>query len=329
MMRNMTGQASRMAVLLLSGALLGGCAEINLFAHGAKSAIGSEGAPPPGASAASNYKIGKAYQVGGVWYYPQEDFDYDETGIASWYGPDFHAKLTANGEVFDQDAVTAAHKTLQMPSIARVTNLENGRSIIVRVNDRGPFVNGRILDLSRRSAQLLGMEGKGTAKVRVQVLNEESRILAGKLKPDSTGNEPKVAQAAPRGSVTAESLPPPPGAKNKGGDNVVVASSATPTQRGKSVEAVERELAAQEVKTVPVHATNIYVQAGSFARHDYALRLQARLSGVGKAQIQQSAVQGKTVFRVRLGPMATVDDADRVLDAVVAAGQPDARVVVD
>lgn len=318
----------RLVLLLLSGTLLSGCSELNLFAHGAKSAFGDE--PPPLSSSASpNYKVGKPYQVGGIWYYPQEDFAYDETGIASWYGPNFHAKLTANGELFDQNAVTAAHKTLQMPSVARVTNLENGRSIIVRVNDRGPFVNGRILDLSRRSAQLLGMEGKGTAKVRVQVLAEESRALAGKLPPDHSGNEPKVAQAAPRGSVQAETLAPPPGIKNEGNGNLTVASSSNPTQRGISVEAVEKEVAKEEVKTVPVHQTSLYVQAGSYGRHDNANRMVARLSGVGKAKLQQVQVQGKTLFRVRLGPIATVEEADRILDSVVAAGVEDARVVVD
>lgn len=319
---------ARLAALLLSGTVLSGCAEMNLFGHMAKS-VGGETPPPPSASAATNYKVGKPYQVAGVWYYPQEDFAYDETGIASWYGPDFHAKLTANGEIFDQNAVTAAHKTLQMPSIARVTNLENGRSIIVRINDRGPFVNGRIIDLSRRSAQLLGIEGKGTAKVRVQVLAEESRVLAGKLKPDATGNEPKVASAAPRGSVQAESLAPPPGVKNGDKGQVVVASSGQPQQRGMTPEAVEREVAAQEVKSVPVRPTSIYVQAGSYGRHDNANRMVARLSRVGKAQLQQVHLQGKTLFRVRLGPVASVEEADRILDSVVAAGAEDARVVVD
>ncbi|KIL98858.1 Rare lipoprotein A precursor [Paramagnetospirillum magnetotacticum MS-1] len=315
--------------VLLSGTMLAGCAEMNLFGHLAKSAVGGDEPPPPSASAATNYKVGKPYQVAGIWYYPQEDFAYDETGIASWYGPNFHAKLTANGETFDQNAVTAAHKTLQMPAIARVTNLENGRSIIVRINDRGPFVNGRILDLSRKSAQLLGMEGKGTARVRVQVLPEESRVLAGKLKPDSSGNEPKVASAAPRGSVSAESLPPPPGVKTGGGDNVTIASSAQPKRPGLTPESVEREIAAQEVKSVPVHPTSIYVQAGSFGRHDNANRMVARLSKLGKAQLQQVQVQGKTLFRVRLGPMSSVEEADRTLDSVVAAGAEDARVVVD
>ena len=320
---------ARLAMLLLSGTVLSGCAEVNLFGHMTKSAVGGDNPPPPSASAATNYKVGKPYQVAGVWYYPQEDFSYDETGIASWYGPNFHAKLTANGEIFDQNTVTAAHKTLQMPSIARVTNLENGRSIIVRINDRGPFVNGRIIDLSRRSAQLLGMEGKGTARVRVQVLAEESRILAGKLKPDTAGNEPKVASAAPRGSVSAETLPPPPGIKNGDNGQVVVASSAKPQARGKTPEAVEQEIANQDVKSVPVHQTAIYVQAGSFGRHDNANRMVARLSSVGKAKLQQVHVQGKPLFRVRLGPVASVEEADRILDSVIATGVQDARVVVD
>lgn len=328
-MIGMASRSSHMAILLLAGVMLAGCSEINLFAHGAKSAVGSDDAPAPNTSASSNYKVGKPYQVAGIWYYPQEDFSYDETGIASWYGPNFHAKLTANGEIFDQNTVSAAHKTLQMPSIARITNLENGRSIIVRINDRGPFVNGRILDLSRRSAQLLGMEGKGTAKVRVQVLGEESRALAGKMKPDSGGNEPKLAQAAPRGSVQAESLPPPPGATVKTSAPELSSSAPAKPQRGMTVEAVERELATQEVKSVPIRTTSLYVQAGSFSRHDNANRLAARLTSVGKAQVQQANVQGKPVFRVRLGPLQSVEDADRMLDAVVATGTQDARVVVD
>ncbi|WP_235720882.1 septal ring lytic transglycosylase RlpA family protein [Magnetospirillum molischianum] len=317
-------QASLLALLIASGAILGGCAESG---HSAKSSWSSGDSPAISSSAVQNYKVGKPYQVAGVWYYPQEDFDYDETGIASWYGPDFHAKLTANGEVFDQNAVSAAHKTLQLPCVARVTNLENGRSIILRINDRGPFVNGRIIDLSRKSAQLLGMEGKGTAKVRVEVLNEESRVLAGKLKPDSSGTEPKVASAAPRGSVVAETLPPPPGITARPVDQPATPAAPPPSRREAAV--AEADLSNQVVNTVPVHPTSLYVQAGSFGRHDNALRLSARLSNVGKPQIQQATVQGRTVYRVRIGPISNVDEADRMLDAVVAVGQTDARVVVD
>src|SRR5262249_28723391 len=96
------------------------------------------------------YKVGAPYQVGGVWYYPNVDYSYVETGIASWYGEDFHGGATANGEIYDMNALTAAHRTLPMPSMVRVTDLENGRQIVLRVNDRGPFVNNRIIDVSRR-----------------------------------------------------------------------------------------------------------------------------------------------------------------------------------
>ncbi len=99
-----------------------------------------------GPDGAGSYKIGKPYQVAGVWYYPKVDYDYDEIGIASWYGHPFHGRYTANGEIFDEDAISAAHTTLPLPSLVRVTNLDNDRALIVRVNDRGPFVAGRIID---------------------------------------------------------------------------------------------------------------------------------------------------------------------------------------
>jgi rare lipoprotein A len=113
-------------------------------------------------------KVGRPYQVAGVWYYPADVRDYDEVGLASWYGGKFHEGPTANGERFDMDRIGAAHTTLPLPSYVEVTALDSGRTILVRVNDRGPFVPGRIIDLSRRSAQLLGMEGAGVAPVRVR-----------------------------------------------------------------------------------------------------------------------------------------------------------------
>jgi rare lipoprotein A len=124
------------------------------------------------------YKVGKPYKVNGVWYFPKEDYNYDEVGYASWYGADFHNKRTANGEVFDMNMLSAAHKTLPLPSVVRVTNLQNGRSLILRVNDRGPFVNDRILDVSKKAAQLLGFKDQGTSKVRVELLPEESMTVA-------------------------------------------------------------------------------------------------------------------------------------------------------
>ncbi len=113
------------------------------------------------------YMVGRPYKVAGRWYRPRENTAYDKIGIASWYGPNFHGRLTANGEVFDQNRLTAAHPTLPLPSYVRVQNLANGRSVIVRVNDRGPFTSSRLIDLSKRSAQVLGFIKNGTARVRV------------------------------------------------------------------------------------------------------------------------------------------------------------------
>lgn len=113
-------------------------------------------------------KIGRPYQVAGIWYYPSDDRVYDEVGMASWYGGRFHTGPTANGEAYDMNRVGAAHKTLPLPSYVEVTSLDTGRTLLVRVNDRGPFKDGRIIDLSRRAAQLLGIDGKGVSPVRVR-----------------------------------------------------------------------------------------------------------------------------------------------------------------
>lgn len=117
-----------------------------------------------------HYKIGEPYEVNGKWYYPEEDSNYDKTGIASWYGDYFHGRLTANGEYFDMNSLSAAHTTLPLPSYVKVTNLENMKSVTVRLNDRGPYVEDRIIDLSKKAAEELNMLKKGTAKVRVQYI---------------------------------------------------------------------------------------------------------------------------------------------------------------
>ena len=124
-----------------------------------------------------SYKVGKPYTIDGRTYVPQEEFNHVETGVASWYGPGFHGKSTANGERYDQQDHTAAHRTLQMPAIVRVTNLDNGRSTVVRVNDRGPYAQNRIIDLSRAAATELDMIGRGTARVRLDQLTAESLIV--------------------------------------------------------------------------------------------------------------------------------------------------------
>ena len=292
----------------------------------ALAACSSTNRGPGPATSQAGYKVGNPYQINGTWYYPAEDWSYDETGIASWYGEDFHGKYTANGEVFNLNAATAAHRTLPMPSVVQVTNLENGRTIQVRVNDRGPFARGRILDLSRRSAQLLGFEGKGTARVRVKLLVPESiqvASLAGRNgpEPELAASQPK---AAPVDKVAAESLPTPPG---------VVVASTQPTPIRPPPPPVRQVIAdvpatSDKVTVVPVKPTQIFVQAGSFGSMDRAWALKSRLDQFGKTTITDAKVNGAVFYRVRVGPVTTVEQADALLDKVTTAS-PDARIVVN
>jgi rare lipoprotein A len=126
----------------------------------------ADGEPVP--KGGGSYKVGQPYSLNGRTYYPSEDSSYRAEGIASWYGPDFHGRLTANGEVYDMHSISAAHPTMPLPSYARVTNLENGRSIVVRVNDRGPYAKNRVIDLSIGTAKALEFYGRGLARVRVE-----------------------------------------------------------------------------------------------------------------------------------------------------------------
>lgn len=129
-----------------------------------------------------HFKIGNPYQVFGVSYIPQNYDDYEETGTASWYGDEFHGKPTANGETYDMESMTAAHRTLPLPSLVRVTNLQNNKSVVVRVNDRGPFAKNRIIDVSERVAEALDFKDQGTADVRVELLRNETDELLEKLR---------------------------------------------------------------------------------------------------------------------------------------------------
>lgn len=338
-MRNMTRlhrAGSWGAILAMSLALmLSGCAETQLLVHTAKTAK-SQSAPPSG----GYYKVGSAYQIKGVWYYPKEEWDYAETGIASWYGPGFHGKQTANGEVFDENALTAAHRTLQMPSIVRVTNLDNGRSIVVRINDRGPFAHGRIIDMSRRGAQLLGFMRKGTAKVRVELLTPESRQERAEAlgenyapPPDPTLPTAPPPSAAPSGSVQVAVLNAPSGARPA---QTAVSDAPPPVQaapQGRGPAAAPAGSAATVRPLVSRSApepTEIFIQAGSFEDPDNAHRLTGRLGAFFHgAHVQPAEVSGKTFYRVRIGPISDVDNADRLLERVIVAGYPGSRIVVD
>lgn len=359
---------------------LTGCAETQLMSHYAKKL------PWPGqVESKGTYKVGQPYQVDRVWYYPKESFDHSETGIASWYGPGFDGKLTANGEVYDQNKLTAAHRTLQMPSLVRVTNLENGRSVVLRVNDRGPFKHGRVIDVSKRAADLLGFIGDGTARVRVDVLSEESQKLAAAAKAGQDTTRITVADlsggkglfnAKPKTNTTtvtaqnrtgadvntplqasyrspiqlaqlkndAEMLPeslqtpvitveeldsPSPAYQQppKEIDKPVWTGKQDPVASVGHVEEDGRYMPDPVVRQEPVRPTGLFVQAGSFSVYENAERLSKALDSIAKTTIEPAVVQGKQYYRVKLGPISSVAEADRVLQSVIDSGHGTARVV--
>jgi len=316
--RNIPATGAGVAGLLMAGALalmLSGCAESTLVAHTAKS-FGSAVDEEP---ARGGYKVGNPYQIDGIWYTPKEDYSYAEEGVASWYGPDFHGKRTANGERYDMHALTAAHRTLPMPSLVRVTNLENGRSAILRINDRGPFARSRILDVSKRAADALGFIGQGTARVRVEILAEESIALKERLQRGESDFAQAPVQVAslassggPSSAVQRSDLSPP------------VSSAPAP----RAVPAVART-PAPAAQTVAAVVTGSYVQVGAFGDPTNAARLKDRLSALGRVEIVPvSTASGSVLHRVRLGPFADARTAESVLTEARSSGFPDARLVM-
>lgn len=311
-------------MVLVFGALtLSACAETQFLVHSAKR-IQDQEAPVSG-----RYKVGTPYQINGIWYYPKVDYEYDETGIASWYGPNFHGKLTANGETYDMNALTAAHRTLPMPSIVEVTNLENGRTLRLTINDRGPYAKGRIIDVSRRGAQLLGFQNNGIAKVRVRILADESRLIADRIKNGAMLAEegtPITVDKLPKANVDKQVLAAP-------GETEVAEAAATGTQSDTvTTQAVQNVVSLEQpelVTVAPVKETSIFIQAGAFSQFTNANRASAILSQVGTVNITPVLINGRDLFRVRLGPLASVEEADALLEQVIATGYVDARIIVD
>jgi rare lipoprotein A len=184
-------RAARLSLAALGCLFLANCSSSDQFARQVDPRYGVSSSPrvvEEGQAilkGGGTYRVGKPYQVAGRTYVPEHDPAYRAEGIASWYGSDFHGRLTANGEVYDKDGISAAHPTLPMPCYARVTNLANGRSIVVRVNDRGPYAKDRVIDLSSKTAELLGYKSHGVASVRVEYVGpaplegtEDRKLLA-------------------------------------------------------------------------------------------------------------------------------------------------------
>ncbi len=267
-----------------------------------------------------HYVLGQPYKVGTVWFYPKEVFDLDETGIAAVAKGDA-ARLTADGETFDQTALAGGHPTMQLPAIGRVTNLENGRSVVIRLNDRGSGDPRRLLEVTRRTAELLAMPVVGVARVRLAVLPNESHAAA-----EALPGAPSLAiAAAPRGGVEVAELAPLPGVRqgNAGRSSVMpvagVARAVADVPPMRLPEAI--------VQTSP-QPGRLMVLLDTFEDYQYAAVQRAKMSAAG-ARIVSIVDRRIHRFRVEIGPLPDIARADAVLDQALASGIPDARIVVD
>jgi len=304
------------------------------------------------------YSIGKPYQIAGLWYTPREDPGYDRVGSASWYGELFHGRRTANGEIYDMDRLSAAHPTLPLPVYARVTNLNNGRSIVVRINDRGPYARDRVIDLSRRSAELLGFRNHGTATVRVKYLGRaplngddsyERRYLANQswvqfaakgksskgrdrafavsstLPPENPENlARRWKQAAPQEAAPQDEAAPADPALQSWKATTKAAALSPPAAAPPSPQSTG------SIPSVPkpkVQGQGLIIQAGSFKNKENADRARNALSAIAPVDVTPIAVGGNVYFRVRVGPFSDKSGAEAALAKVAKAGYQGAKMV--
>lgn len=307
--------ASRIALIAIAGASLAACATPQYAVRGPTGAAPTTAGP-------KGYKTGQPYQVAGIWYVPKDEPDYDKEGIASWYGEAFHLKATADGEVFDMNQLSAAHTTLPLPSIVEVTNLDNGRKLRVRVNDRGPFVDNRIIDLSRAAAAELGYDRKGLAHVRVKYIGPaplagpDAGVRYADAKPASAAPIVTAAAGAPVAMANAEpiqvaTLAPP----------AAVSSAPLPPLTGSALGKPLGVTPAAET------AQAFRIQAGAFSNADNAQRAAAQLSTAGTATVEPIQRNGTTLYRVMLPGPADEAEAYALRDKVASYGFADARVM--
>ena len=255
------------------------------------------------------YAVGEPYEVAGMWFYPREEPDYDKTGTASWYGPQFHRRMTSNGEWFDMEYLSAAHPTLPLPSYAKVTNLENGREIIVRVNDRGPFVDSRMIDLSKKSADALGFRHRGTTAVRVQYigpapLNDQGTHLAAMNQELQRRTPLEQMIATANGRVREPGL---------------AVASVSSFEHAMPTEPLQR--------SAPPTEPGYFIQVGAFANPDNAERARFNLANLGVVEVTPVSASAGTLYKVTLRPHSA-GVAGQALSMVRAAGHPDARLVI-
>ena len=314
MIRNRSrARARSLAMVLVGSAALAACATPQpKFAAKHPVTGPTPGQMPTGAG--GKYKVGSPYQVAGVWYSPKEEPGYDQQGLATWYGAGHHLKPTANGEIFDKYALSAAHTTLPLPSIVEVTNLENGKSIQVRVNDRGPFHDGGLIDLSQAAAQQLGFEQQGRTNVRVRYVGPAPLGApdAGLRYAGYTPSTP--TDQMPSGPTPYVGLNPSPG------------TAPLPPAVGSS--ALPPLTAAPPVASNGGTGLAYRVQAGAFADPANAQRVVNQLGGGVTATVEPyQRADGVTLYRVMV--QGTPDEAEAwaLRDRVAASGFAEARVV--
>ena len=272
---------------------ISGCSETTFLINSAKR-VGSWGDEPV-------YKVGNPYKINGKWYYPAIDYKYDEIGIASWYGPGFHGKKTANGEIFNQNVISAAHRTLPLPSIVKVTNLDNGKVLsFVRVNDRGPFAGNRIIDLSKEAAKELGFVNKGVAKVRVQILEDESRKYASKLVKTTRKAEAAGVKEIVKKDISKDNLIKTKNDKNESGED----------------------------ENFILKGSDLAIQVGAFSDHRNAKSLITKLSQF-KAYIKREFVNNEYIYRVRIGPLKNIDLANELKEKLYKLGYTSTHLIMN
>ena len=278
---------------------------------------------PPSTAPHPRYVLGAPYQAEGVWHYPQRRLDGVATGLAAIIPPG-HPPLTADGEAFDQDALAAASPGLQLPAIVRLTDLDNGRQLEVRVNDRGPADPGRLVAVTRLVARLLGFPASGVAPVRLRVLSGPSQEAAAAL----PGAPLLAMTAAPVGAVVAAPLPPAGGAPVR----IALATAAPAAAAPRAAAGRIRPVLSGQVTQVAVPPGALWVRLGEFSEYQYAAVLAARLAGLHPA-IRRDAADREERFIVRIGPFASgaagVAAADAMLRRAIGAGVGDARIVVE
>lgn len=293
-------------------ALLAGCGVVEERDGAPPGTVNLESVPDavPRAEPPSRYGNPRSYKVNGERYYTRRTAKgYVERGIASWYGTKFHGRRTSSGEPYDMYAMTAAHRSLPLPTYVRVTNLRNGCAVVVRVNDRGPFHPNRIIDLSYVAARKLGIYGEGTGLVEVVALDPSA---------------PEADDRMPNSGVAAAET-------TKEGPQTKVREDLQLGQRTNSVNGASPEPPGPPGGHHPVPGIALYLQLGAFSQLDNAERLRSRASELAATPVRISTGEraGAPVYRVRLGPLADVESADRLAERLADAGLDFPHIVVE